>query len=109
MIIAIAVLEIHPDKTDDIEDVCRKIAAQYNEVEMPQGLHSWGLVRSREDPNTYIIHGHWDKAEDHTGMADTDFGQQMTELIQACCADSVIHHCTLIEGSEVGPTPLVAA
>jgi hypothetical protein len=106
MIMQVAILDIKPDKVEKFIGVGRDIVRHYNEERPPQ-LHAWQVVRAMEDPNRFVLHGYWDRAEDHTGMAETDWGRQMTELIQDCVAgEATILHCELVDGAAYGGSPL---
>jgi heme-degrading monooxygenase HmoA len=106
MILEIAILPIKPDKTERMEELGRDVASHLAQGKTP-GFHSFRLVRAIEDPNRFVLHLTWDRVEDHTALGESEYGQEVTVVIQECLADEpVVHHYEVVDGARTGDISL---
>jgi heme-degrading monooxygenase HmoA len=106
MILEIAILPIKPEKTERMEELGREVA-EYLARGDTAGFHSFRLVRAIEDPNRFVLHLTWDTVEHHTALGESEFGQQVTEVIQDClAAEPTVHHYEVVDGARTGDLEL---
>ena len=106
MFLEIAILDVKPDRVESVEQLGREVA-EYLARGETKGFHSYRLVRAAEDPNRFVLHLTWDAIEDHVALGETEYGQQVGEVIQDSVAtEPIVHHYQVVDGCSVGSIEL---
>jgi len=106
MFLEIAILELKPEAVERFEELGREVAAHLAKGQT-KGFHSYRLMRADEDPNRFILHLTWDTIADHVALGESDYGQEVGDVIMASVAsEPVVHHYKLVEGCSVGDVDL---
>ena len=106
MFLEIAILDLKPEAIERFEKLGREVAAHLAKGET-QGFHSYRLIRSEEDPNRFVLHLTWDRIEDHVALGESEYGQQVGDIIMASVAsDPIVHHYQVVDGCSVGTIEL---
>jgi hypothetical protein len=54
-----------------------------------------------------VLHLTWDAIEDHVALGETEYGQQVGEVIQDSVAtEPIVHHYQVVDGCSVGSIEL---
>ena len=105
MFLEIAILDVK-DRVGRIEQLGREVA-EYLQRGETKGFHSYRLIRAAEDPNRFVLHLTWDAIEDHVALGETEYGQQVGEVIEASLAsEAIVHHYQVVDGCSVGTIEL---
>lgn len=79
MIYEHAYLSINPDEADDFEDA---FASARHHLESAPGCRSVDLIRSIDQPDTYLLRVGWGRIEDHLeGFPGTDNARSFGEAV----------------------------